>query len=135
MKKEKAYFAHSLRKYNSAEEEQEFAFILDHFKGDAICPNRHLEELGGIEPYLNVIETTSAVFATDFNDYAGSGVFYECAFALSQNIPVYVVRKDSNNTFYILPLLGVEKTEKSSLTYYGRLITENSSQNSCPKSK
>jgi hypothetical protein len=124
MEAKSAYYAHSMRKYNTKEEDEEFAFIVDHFKGNVICPNRHLGELGGIDPYLKVIKTTTAVYATEFKNCVGSGVFDECTFALSHNIPVYVVRRDSTNGFYILPLLRIEKTDWPSLTYYGRLITE-----------
>ena len=35
-------------KYNSIKEEEEFEFIQKHFKGDVICPNKHLGELAKI---------------------------------------------------------------------------------------
>ena len=124
MKTKSAYYAHSMRKYNSVEEVEEFTFILNHFKGKVICPNKHLGELGGIEPYLKVIEKTSVVYATEYMNYVGSGVFEECAFALSNDIPVLVLRKDSNNNFYVLPLIRLEKINIPSLTYYGKLITK-----------
>ena len=34
MKKKSAYYSHSMRKYNSVKEEEEFEFIQKHFKGD-----------------------------------------------------------------------------------------------------
>lgn len=124
MKSTSAYYAHSMRKYNSGAEADEFAFILDHFNGNVICPNKHLGELGSIELYLKVIGTTSVVYASEYMNYVGRGVFDECAFALSENIPVFVVRQDANNNYYLSYLLDIEKTELPTLTFYGRLITE-----------
>ena len=34
------------------------------FQGDVICPNKHLGELRAIEPYLKVIESSSALYVT-----------------------------------------------------------------------
>jgi hypothetical protein len=123
MSKKKAYYAHSMRKYNSQEEAEELAFIIRHFKGEVICPNKDLGELGGIEPYLKVIETTTAVYATEYNNYVGSGVYEECSFALLKNIPVFVVRKNSNNNFYVSHVICAKKLKTKTLTYYGELIT------------
>jgi hypothetical protein len=128
MKKKSAYYSHSMRKYNSIKEDEEFEFIQKHFKGDVICPNKHLGDLGAIEPYLKVIETTSAVYATELIDYVGIGVFEECSFALSKKIPVFVVRKDSNKNYYVLPLKSVSKIESPTLMLFGRLITEKDSK-------
>jgi hypothetical protein len=64
------------------------------------------------------------VYATESIDYVGIGVFEECSFALSKKIPVFVVRKDSNKNYYVLPLKSVSKIESPTLMLFGRLITE-----------
>ena len=124
MKSNLAYYAHSMRKYNTTIENDEYDFISNHFKGEVICPNKHLGELGDIEPYLRVIETTSVVYASEFLNSIGKGVFDECRFALLRNIPVFVVRQNEQNEFYILPLFGVQKRKFSTATLYGEFITK-----------
>ncbi|MFM2196204.1 MAG: hypothetical protein RL092_1804 [Bacteroidota bacterium] len=124
MRKKAAYYAHSMRKYNSEIEARELKFIELHFDGNVICPNKDLGELGSIEPYLRVVSLTTAVYATEYRDYVGSGVFDECVHAMSLNIPVYVVRLDKDNNFYVLPLMSIERVYNLSTTFYGRLITE-----------
>ena len=124
MKKKAAYYAHSMRKYNSEIEARELELIKSHFNGNVICPNNDLGEMGSIEPYLRVVSLTSAVYATEYRDYVGSGVFDECTHAMSLNIPVYVVRLDKENNFHVLPLKSIERVYTLSTTFYGRLITE-----------
>jgi hypothetical protein len=119
-----AYYAHSMRKYNTVIEEEEYNFICSHFSGIVICPNKHLGDFASIEPYLKVVETTSVVYASEILNCIGSGVFDECAFALSKNIPVYVVRQNDKNEFYILPVLGVEKRKFARASAYGDFITK-----------
>lgn len=122
MNVKKAYYAHSMRKYNTKIESIEYDFILKHFKGCVICPNKDLGELGGIEPYLKIIETTSALYVSEYMNCVGIGVFKECSFALSKKIPVFVLRKDEKDEYYIVSLVGIEKLPKSTSVFYGNLI-------------
>ena len=124
MSKAKAYYAHSMRKYNSSEEAEEIAFIQKHFKGEVICPNVNLGELGGIEHYLEVIKSVDCVYATEFRGYVGRGVFDECTFALENNINVFVVRMDQNNKFFVQEVTEVIETNSFNFVRFGCLITK-----------
>jgi hypothetical protein len=124
MKTDCAYYAHSMRKYNETIEAEEYAFIKDHHKKFVICPNLHLGELGGIEPYLNIIKTVSVVYASEYLDLIGRGVYEECSVALENYIPVLVLRKNEINAFFVVPLLKIEKVEKPTWVLYARLVTE-----------
>jgi hypothetical protein len=124
MSKAKAYYAHSMRKYNSSDETEEMAFIQKHFRGEVICPNLNLGELGDIEHYLEVIKSVDCVYATEFRGYIGRGVFDECTFALKNKINVLVVRKDLKGKFFVQEVSDVLETSSFNFVSYGCLITK-----------
>ncbi len=125
MSKSKAYYAHSMRKYNSSEEAEEIAFIQKHFKGEVICPNVNLGELGNIERYLEVIKSVDCVYATEFRGYIGRGVFDECSFALKNKITVLAVRRDiTRGSSSCRRCLMSLKPTVSILCCFGCLITK-----------
>ena len=124
MKKHTAYFAHSKKKYNTAEEAEELAFIQKHFRGDVICPNVNLGELGDIEHYLEIIQSVDCIYATEFRGYIGRGVFDECTFALENKIKVHVVRKDLKGKFFVQEVADVIETSSFNFVCFGCLITK-----------
>ena len=124
MSKSKAYYAHSMRKYNSSEEAEEIAFIQKHFKGEVICPNVNLGELGDIEHYLEVIKSVDCVYATEFRGYVGRGVFDECTFALKNKIKVFVVRKDHKGKFFVQEVIESIETNRFNFISFGCLIAK-----------
>jgi len=68
---------HSIRKYATPCEAEEFAFIEKHFKGRVICPNKHINEFTKsrrISPYIKAIDPT-VVYATEYLNYVGYGVY------------------------------------------------------------
>lgn len=124
MKKGTAYFAHSKKKYNTAEEAAELAFIQKHFKGEVICPNNNLGELGSIEPYLNVIHLVICVYVSEYFGMIGRGVYDECHFALTNGINVLVVRKDIKGEFFVQMVRDVVETNANNFIRFGMLITK-----------
>jgi hypothetical protein len=122
--KTKAYYAHSMRKYNSIVEAEEKEFIQKNFSGEVICPNVNLGELGDIEHYLEVIKSVDCVYATEFKGYIGRGVFDECEFALKNKINVFVVRKDLNGKFFVQEVIDVVVINSFNYVSYGCLITK-----------
>ena len=122
MKRESAYYSHSKKKYDKPIEEEEYAFIKEHFDGFVICPNQHLNGMIGSDNYYQVIATTSVVYASELNGFIGRGMFDECRFALENGIPVLVIRKDENGKYYIMRLLEVIKTGLPSLNDYARFF-------------
>jgi hypothetical protein len=103
----KAYYAHSKRIYGTKREAEEMAYISSIFKGNVVCPNKDLGELGSMNRYLKVVSDADAVYATEFNGRVGKGVFEECETALKCGIPVFAVRKGAFG-YYHLPVIGVE---------------------------
>jgi hypothetical protein len=124
MSKAKAYYAHSMRKYNSQEEAEEMAFIQKHFMGEVICPNVNLGELGDIKHYLEVIKSVDCVYATEFQGYIGRGVFDECSFALKNKITVLVVRRDIKGKFFVQEVTDVMETNRFNFVLFGCIITK-----------
>jgi len=66
-----AYFAHSMRKYDTLAEAEERSYIESIFPGTVVCPNKQLGELGSMLEYLKVVSTVSAVYATEYCNYIG----------------------------------------------------------------
>jgi hypothetical protein len=124
MNKKTAYYAHSKRKYNTLEEENEMAFIEKHFKGEVVCPNTHLDTLCDIREYLDVIKSTDCVYATEYNGFIGKGVFDECTYALEKKIIVWVVRKDIKGKFFVQEVIETIETNSFNYISFGCLITK-----------
>jgi hypothetical protein len=122
----KAYYAHSMKIYNSKREAEEYAYIKSIFKGNVVCPNKDLGELGSMKRYLNVVSDADAVYASEFNERVGKGVFEECETALKLGIPVYVVRKGVKG-FYCFPVSGLKiENQGINWVFYGSLVVDTS---------
>lgn len=119
-----AYYAHSIRIYNSKLEKEEFDFINNRCKGKVICPNKELGELGDIKKYLEVVKSCKEVYISEYGGMIGKGVFAECKTALKENIPVYIIRKDIDKKFYVLEVKDVERTEYHDFVRYGIVKTK-----------
>ncbi len=124
MKKARAYYAHSKRKYNSSEEVEEMSFIQKHFRGNVVCPNKDLGQLGKMEDFLRVVRSAVRVYVTEYFGYVGRGVFEECSLALQNNIEVFVVRKDLKGKFFVQEVKDVLETNSFNFVSYGCLITK-----------
>jgi hypothetical protein len=130
MKKKKqqlnAYYAHSMRKYGTQEEADERAYIESVYSGKVTCPKRDLGELGSMARYLEFVSTVDAVYATEYKNHVGKGVYDECRHALSLNIPVFLVRK-SKKGFCHFRVKGVKRSpELHSWDTYGKLVVDTS---------
>lgn len=91
-----AYYAHSIRKYNSKEEREHLKFLQSIFPGSVICPNNNLGELGSIEPYLDIVSKMDVLFVAEYFDWIGTGVRREIKEARRYKIPIYVLRKEND---------------------------------------
>ena len=124
MKSKQAYYAHSMRIYNSTTEKNEFDFIKKRFKGKVICPNNELGELGDIKKYLEVVKKCKAVYISEYLGMIGKGVFLECETALKKDIPTFIVRKDVDGEFYVLEVESVERTKYNDFVRFGLVKTK-----------
>ena len=124
MKKKTAYFAHSMKIYNTQIETEQFEFIKTRFNGKVICPNKELGELGDVKAYIEVVKKCSILYITEYQKMIGRGVYLECKSAIENNIPILVVRKDVDGVFYILEVKDVERTCYSDLVRFGIVKTK-----------
>jgi len=89
--KNKTYYAHSMRIYNTPEEHRVQNFLqLSGF--DVLCPNRDVGEKGSIEPYLEIVKQCKDVVVTEFKGSIGRGAFSEVRCAFDNRIPVKLLR-------------------------------------------
>jgi hypothetical protein len=125
------YFSHSKRIFNTDIEKLEFDFIKSNFSGNIICPNQHLEKFITIEPFLEFIKKVDFLFVTEYDGYLGKGSFEECAFALEEFIPVYVLRKKGNIMEYEL-VTDVNQISEYNLFEYGQIESKLVNQSELP---
>lgn len=104
----KAYYSHSMHKYNTKEEKAERDYIERVFSGIVICPNRQIGASRPKRVYMHLITHMDAVFVSEYGQGIGKGVYDECDHALKKSIPVYVVIKGTKG-YYHLPVKGVER--------------------------
>jgi hypothetical protein len=125
------YFSHSKRTFDTDIEKLEYEFLKSNFNGNLICPNQHLEKFDTIRPYLEFIRKVDYLFVTEYEGYLGKGSYQECAYALEQFIPVYLLRKKGNIMEYEL-VTEVEKISEYNLFEYGETYTKLVNQRELP---
>ena len=105
--KNKIYFAHSKKIYNSKEESRILDFLYNQFgKNNVICPNNDMGELGSIDPYLLQVSKSKLVIVRQYKRHIGRGVYEEINKALKLNIPVKLVI--GNNRFKLLDVTNIK---------------------------
>lgn len=125
------YYSHSKRIFDTEIEKLEYEFLKSNFNGNLICPNQHLEKFDTIRPYLEFIRKVDYLFVTEYEGYLGKGSYEECAYALEQFIPVYLLQKKGNIMEYEL-VTDVEKISEYNLFEYGKIHTKLVNQNELP---
>jgi len=85
-----AYYAHSIKIYDTQQEENELRKISSIVKN--IVNPKHIRWTGSMEPYFKAVKNSDLVFATEYKSFIGKGVFDEVKTALDVGIPVYTLR-------------------------------------------
>ena len=127
----KGYYSHSKRIFGTDVEKLEFEFLKANFNGEIICPNLHLEKFSTMEPYLEVIKKVDYLFVTDYEGYLGRGSYEECAFAIEELIPVYLLVKRGDKMEFEL-VTDVVKICDYNLIEYGEIVSKRVYQNQLP---
>lgn len=127
----KGYYSHSKRIFGTDVEKFEFEFLKANFNGEIICPNLHLEKFSSMEPYLEVIKKVDYLFVTEYEGYLGRGSYEECAFALEEFIPVYVLVKRGDKMEFEL-VTDVVQIIDYNLIEYGEIVSKGVYQNQLP---
>ncbi len=125
------YYSHSKRIFNTKVEKSEYDYIMSNFNGSIICPNQHLQKFDSIEPYLEFIRKVDFLFVTEYDGYLGKASYEECAFAIEEFIPVYLLRKKGNILGYEL-VTEVTKISEYNLFEYGEIVSIEVNQNELP---
>jgi hypothetical protein len=125
------YYSHSKRIFNTEIEKLEYEYLKSNFNGNLICPNQHLQKFDNIRPYLEFIRKVDYLFVTECEGFLGKGSYEECAYALEQFIPVYLLRKKGNIMEYEL-VTEVEKISEYNLFEYGETYTKLVNQSKLP---
>ena len=87
------YYAHSKNIYGTEEERMQLKFLRTKFS-KVLCPNNDVGELGGMQPYLDIIEKKcSGVVFSEWFDLVGRGVWEEVKHAKKLKQPIYGLRK------------------------------------------
>jgi hypothetical protein len=121
------YYSHSKRIFDTEIEKLEYEFLKSNFNGNLICPNQHLEKFDTIRPYLEFIRKVDYLFVTEYEGYLGKGSYEECAYALEQFIPVYVLLKRGDELQFEL-VIDLIQVSKYNLFEYGELVSKGVNQ-------
>lgn len=89
----RVYYAHSKIIYNTSREQKELIYLRKKYR-NVICPNNDLGELGSIRPYLECVSKCDVVVCSEYKGYIGRGVCSEICKALSEGIPVKVLKSN-----------------------------------------
>ncbi len=91
--KDKVYYAHSKRIYDTPREAKELRYLNKKFSNNIVDPNKDIGELGNMEPYLKKVRECDIVICSEFMKHIGKGVYEEVADGLRKNKKVFVLRK------------------------------------------
>jgi hypothetical protein len=125
------YYSHSKRIFDTDVEKLEYDFIKSNFNGNIICPNQHLEKYNTIEPFLEFIKKVDYIFVTEYDGYLGKGSYEECAFAIEEFKPVYVLKTKGDKMEFEL-VIEVEKISEYNLFEYGEIHSKEVNQDELP---
>jgi len=120
----KIYYAHSIQIYGSAREVNEFAYLYDFYSEAKVINPEHLD-YSGMKKYLKIVSKCDEIVASELDGYIGKGVFCEIARAMSEGIPVKVLRKKGKE-YTLEPVTGIQViNEHDWKIKYAKLILNN----------
>lgn len=85
-----AYYAHSMKKYNTPEEEVEVGAIIR--CGYYPVNPKHIIWRGTMRDYFDCIDLCKVLIATEYKKHVGKGVYDEIWHAIRKEYPVHVLR-------------------------------------------
>ena len=88
-----------------------------------ICPNQDLGKLSTNEEFQFWIDKCSRLIVSEVDGFLSAGVYRECKYALSKNIPVFLIRKISG-AFELVPVETVERLSGRDLQRAGVLTVK-----------
>lgn len=112
------YFAHSKKLYGT-KLEKDLKQILESLNYPILCPNKDIGELGGIQPYLEIIDQCAGLIVHEYQNFVGKGCFMEVQHALINNKLVFVLRGTT-----LVPVHSVHLIDPTDWTFkYGQIHT------------
>ena len=110
-----AYYAHSMKKYNTPEEDKEIETIIS--LGFYPVNPKYLTWVGTMQTYFNCVDTCKALIASEYKDHVGKGVYDEIQYARAKGYLVYILR--TNKLYKLRSLKLVDKNDWG--VYYGKV--------------
>jgi hypothetical protein len=87
------YFAHNMVTYNTKQEKEAHDFLGTMFRF-VLCPNRDMDLGDDMRKYCKLVKKCQMVVCIEYKGHIGKGVYTEIDTALTNQIPVLVIRKD-----------------------------------------
>jgi len=111
------YYAHSMRIYNTQQEQLELTQIAE------LVPSRRILNPNGaiasIQEAYRLIDISSGIVATEYQSHIGKGVYDEICYALSKKRLVYVLR--SGRLFRVYSTHQLEFVDMDWQVYYAKV--------------
>lgn len=121
--KDKVYYAHSKRIYDTLREKKELKYLRKKFANNVVDPNKDIGELGDMEPYLRKVRECDIIVCSEFEKHVGRGVFEEVAEGLRKRKKVFVLKKGIFG-FCLKKIKGLEVDDYTDWkVYYGRVCS------------
>ena len=118
---DKIYYAHSMRIYNTKQEEKELKFLNNKFD-NVINPNGGMSASRSMDPYLREVDSCAGVVCSEFEKHIGRGVYEEIQHALSKDKRVYRIYRRLGK-LYLKKVRGVKVVNpRDWAVKYGKLI-------------
>ncbi|PKQ46070.1 hypothetical protein [Confluentibacter flavum] len=118
----KAYFSHSIKTYNTIDEEEEFEFLQNFFNGNIICPNNHSHLFVNESDYTDIFRLVDVLIVSEYNGYVGKGSFKDCETAYRKGIPIYLIERNGSSFNFRLVVDFVEVSNFNPIEY-GNLVS------------
>jgi hypothetical protein len=122
MKTQEIYYAHSRCIYDTIREMNEYAFLYDYYSPQKVI-NPAFLPFKGMKKYLEYVSHCNEVVASELDGYIGKGVFCEIARAMSDGIPVKVLRKKGKE-YTLESVTGIQVLNQHDWKVkYGKILT------------
>lgn len=112
-----------MQMYDTVREMNEFAYLFDKYSNAEVINPAYLN-YKGMKKYLEYVSKCDILVASELEGYIGKGVFCEIARALSDGIPVKVLRKKEGK-HTLEPVTGIQVINQHDWKVkYAKIITK-----------
>ena len=106
MTKIRAYYAHSMKIYDTPQEKAELKFLRKEY--DVICPNNDIGDLKPFERYLNIVRWSDILVISVYEGHITAGVYAEAQHALELGKEVLFI-ETINSSLRLTKVFSVDR--------------------------